>query len=66
MATIKTEIQALEKAWEVADNTRNVEAIAAIYADDTISIEPYKPDMLVGKEAIRKSIEEYVSKKIKG
>ena len=66
MATIKTEIQALEKAWEVADNTRNVEAIAAIYADDTISIEPYKPDMLVGKAAIRKSIEEYVSKKIKG
>ena len=66
MAAIKAEIQAIEKDWEVADNTRNVEVFAAFYADDAISIQPYKPDMAVGKAAIRKNIEEYMSKKSKG
>ncbi len=66
MVAIKAEIQAIEKAWEVADNTRNVEAAAAFYADDAISIEPYKSEMQVGKAAIRKGIEESMSKKTKG
>jgi len=66
MAAIKAEIQVLENAWEVADNARDVEAVAALYADDAISIELYKPDMAVGKAAIRKSIEEGLAKRSKG
>ena len=66
MKAIKAEIQAIEKDWEVGDNTRNLEAVAALYADDAVSIRPYKPDMAVGKAAIRKIIEEYMSKRAKG
>lgn len=57
MAAIKDEIQALENAWAAAANARDVDAELAFYADDAVSIEPYKPDMLVGKAAIRKRIE---------
>jgi len=66
MVAIKAEIQAIENAWEVADDARDVEAIVAFYADDAISIEPYKPEMAVGKAAIRKSIEEGLAKRSKG
>lgn len=57
MEAVKAEIQALETAWAEAANARDVDAELAFYADDAVSIEPYKSDMLVGKAAIRKRIE---------
>lgn len=63
---IKAEIQALETAWAEAANARDVDAELAFYADDAVSIEPYKPDMLVGKAAIRKRIEAEKAEKKEG
>ena len=65
-AALKAEIQALENAWAEAANTRDVDAEMAFYADDAVSIEPYKPDMLVGKAAIRKRIEAEKAEKKEG
>ncbi len=64
-ATVKAEIQALEKAWAEADNARNVNAIAAFYADDAVSMSNNKP-MMVGKAAILKDIEASMAKRAKG
>ncbi len=63
---VKAEIQALETAWAEAANARDVDAELAFYADDAVSIEPYKPDMLVGKAAIRKRIEAEKAEKKEG
>jgi uncharacterized protein (TIGR02246 family) len=65
MASIKTEIQALEMAWSNADNARDANAVAAFYANDAVSMENNKP-MVIGKAAILKNIEEYLAKKPKG
>ena len=66
MSKIKEEIQAIETAWAAAANARDVDAELAFYADDAVSIEPYKPGMLVGKAAIRKRIEAEDAEKKKG
>ena len=65
VATVKAEIQALETAWAEADNARNVNAIAAFYADDAVSMSNNKP-MMVGKAAILKDIEASMAKRKKG
>ena len=55
MAAIKIEIQALESAWSEADNARDVNAVAAFYADDAISMSNDKPAQ-TGKMAIQADI----------
>jgi uncharacterized protein (TIGR02246 family) len=65
MAKLKAEIQALESSWAVADNARNLNAVAAFYADDAVSLSNNKP-MVVGKAAIKKDIEANMVKRPKG
>jgi uncharacterized protein (TIGR02246 family) len=62
---LKAEIQELETAWAKADNARDVNAIAAYYADDAITMDNNNP-MSVGKEAIKKSLEAGMAKKAEG
>ena len=62
---LKAEIQELETAWAVADNARDVNALAAFYADDAISMSNGKP-MVIGNAAIKKDMEEGMSKRPKG
>lgn len=55
-AQTKTEIQGIENTWAEAMNTKDVEALMALYADDAIVLADGEP-MLVGKDAIRKDQE---------
>ena len=64
-AQLKKEIQEQETAWSHADNARDVNAIAAFYADDAISLESDQP-MQVGNAAIKKGIEASLAKRPKG
>lgn len=64
-AKLKAEIQEQEAAWAVADNARDVTAMAAFYSDDAISMENNKP-MLVGNAAIKQSLEASIAKRPKG
>ena len=65
MAKVKAEIQSLETAWSEADNARNVNALAAFYADDAVSMAKNN-SMLVGRAAIQKDIEAGLAKRING
>lgn len=65
MEAIKIEIQSLEDAWADADNARDVEAMAALIADDAVSMPNNRP-MIKGKAAIVKDMEEYLSKRTEG
>ena len=62
---IKGEIQALENSWAEADNARDTNAVAALYADDAVSMANNKP-MLVGKAAIHQDIATSLANKAKG
>ena len=62
---LKKEIQEQETAWANADNARDINALAAFYADDAISLASDKP-MLVGNSAIKKDMEEALAKRPKG
>ncbi|GHB85713.1 YybH family protein [Persicitalea jodogahamensis] len=48
----RAEIEAVETAWAEAINTKNLEAMMELYADDAVSM-PNDAPTLVGKEAIR-------------
>lgn len=63
--SLKAEIQELETAWSAADNARDVNAMAAFYSDDAVSM-PNNQPMLVGKDAIKKEIEASMAKRAKG
>ncbi|MBC7888101.1 MAG: nuclear transport factor 2 family protein [Ferruginibacter sp.] len=65
MAKLKTDIQALETSWAVADNARDTNAVAAFYADDAVTFANNKP-MMVGKEAIYKDVAAGLAKRAKG
>ena len=65
LAKIKGEIQALENIWAEADNARDTNAVAALYADDAVSMPNNKP-MLVGKAAIQQDIAASLANKAKG
>lgn len=56
MAAIKAEIQAIETAFAMADNARDINAILAFYSDDAVTMGSGEP-MKVGKAAIQKSLE---------
>ena len=64
-AKMKADMQALETAWATADNSRDVNAVAAFYAEDAVSLPTNKP-MLSGKTAIRKELEETIAKRPAG
>jgi len=62
---LKAEIQALENAWANADNAGDVNALAATYSDDAVSMANNKP-MLTGNAAIKKDLEATIAKRPKG
>lgn len=62
---LKAEIQALENDWANADNARDVNALAAFYSDDAVSMSNNAP-MLVGNAAIKKDLETGMAKRPKG
>jgi uncharacterized protein (TIGR02246 family) len=64
-AKLKAAIQEQETAWANADNARDVNAVAAFYADDAVSLASDQP-MLVGNAAIKKDIEATIAKRPKG
>src|SRR5688572_20447700 len=64
-AKIKADMQTLETAWATADNSRDVNAVAAFYSEDAVSLPSNKP-MLAGKTAIRKELEETIAKRTPG
>lgn len=64
-AQLKKEIQEQEKLWSIAEDSRDMNALAAFYADDAISMASNKP-MLIGNSAIKKDIEEGLAKRAKG
>jgi uncharacterized protein (TIGR02246 family) len=66
MAAIKAEIQAIENIYAEATNAQDAKTIIDLYADDAVSVQSYKPDMLVGKAAIGKYIEAEAAKAPKG
>jgi ketosteroid isomerase-like protein len=57
MEAVKAEIMAMEAAFAVADNAKDVDAVAVYYSDDAQSLSNDKPTT-VGKEAIKASIAE--------
>ncbi|MCR9017083.1 YybH family protein [Aquiflexum gelatinilyticum] len=65
MAAIKAEIQTLEDAWGAADNSGDVNALIAFYADDAVSMGSGSP-MAVGKAAIQKEIQESMASRPAG
>jgi uncharacterized protein (TIGR02246 family) len=65
MDSLKAEIQALENTWAAADNARDANAVAAMYADDAISMGNNKP-AISGKAAILKDLQESLAKRPKG
>jgi len=64
-AKLKKEIQDLETGWAAADNAGDVNALAAFYADDAVSLATDQP-MIVGNDAIKKDLEAAMAKKPKG
>jgi len=62
---LKAEIQALENEWANADNARDVNALAAFYSEDAVSMSNNKP-MLTGNAAIKKDMETSMAKRVKG
>lgn len=62
---LKSEIQERETAWSNADNARDLDALAAFYADDAVSLEADQP-MLAGNAAIKKNIDASLAKRPKG
>ena len=61
LAQIKSDIQAVETNWADAINTKNINAIMALYADDAVSM-PNDAPTLTGKAAIQKAQEESFAK----
>ena len=58
LAQVKTEVQAWENALSNALNARDINATIALYADDVACL-PEKMPMLVGKTALKTSIEKF-------
>lgn len=64
-AKVKAEIQALEDAWAAALNTRDLDALMALYTDDAVSMANHGP-MLTGKAAIRQDQEKDFARQPEG
>jgi len=52
-------------AWAKADNARDVNALAAFYSEDAVSLANNAP-MIVGNAAIKKDLESSLAKRPKG
>lgn len=57
LTQLKSAIQQVENAWATALNTRNIDGLMALYADDAVSM-PNNGPTQTGKPAIRKYQEE--------
>jgi len=55
MDSVKAEITALENAFATASNAKDVDGVAAYYADDAHSLAPGEPTW-VGKDAIKEGL----------
>ncbi|MBC7509508.1 MAG: DUF4440 domain-containing protein [Ferruginibacter sp.] len=64
LAEIRTEIVAIENAWAVAINAKDLNALMAMYAEDAVSMPDGEP-MISGKAAIQKMQEEDFAKPAK-
>jgi uncharacterized protein (TIGR02246 family) len=60
-AQLKQEIQAIETAYANAQNSGDINAVAAYYANDAVTMPDGMP-MMVGNEAIKKDLEEGAAK----
>ena len=56
LAQIRSEIVAIENAWAIAQNTKDVNALMAMYAEDAVIMPDGEP-MVSGKAAIQKKLE---------
>lgn len=56
MATVRTEIEAIEKEWSDAMNKKDVNALMALYTEDATSLQDGGPT-LVGKAAMQAQME---------
>ena len=64
LAQIRAEIVAIENAWAVAINAKDVKALMAMYAEDAVSMPDGEP-MISGKAAIQKKQEANFAKPAK-
>ena len=55
----------MENEWANADNARDVNALAAFYSDDAVSLANNRP-MLIGNDAIKHDLKESLAKRPKG
>ena len=62
MAAIKAMIQEKENTFAAAMTSKDVDGVLALYADDAVSMGNDQP-MIVGKEALKKDIEEGIAKR---
>lgn len=60
LATIKADIQAAEHEFGKAFGAKDLDALAAMYAEDAVSMADQAP-MMVGRDAIRKNMERDLS-----
>ena len=65
MAAIKAEIIALEKSWDTYYNSGDLDSLLKLYADDAVRL-PNNQNIITGKEAIKKDMEDEKSIKKKG
>ena len=65
MAVIKAEIIALEKSWDTYFNSGDLDSLLKLYADDAVRL-PNNQNIITGKEAIKKDMEDEKSIKKKG
>ena len=65
MAAIKAEIIALEKSWDTYFNSGDLDSLLKLYADDAVRL-PNNQNIITGKEAIKKDMEDEKSIKKKG
>jgi ketosteroid isomerase-like protein len=65
MARVKEEIIALEKSWDTYYNSGDLDSLLKLYADDAVRL-PNNQNIITGKEAIKKDMEDEKSIKKKG
>jgi uncharacterized protein (TIGR02246 family) len=65
MDAVKAQIQDLENMWAEVDNARDAEKMSNFYAEDAIVMPADKP-MIMGREAIKKDLQETLAKRAEG
>lgn len=65
MTRVKAEIIALEKSWDTYYNSGDLDSLLQLYADDAVRL-PSNKSIIVGKEAIKKGMENEIANRKKG